>query len=88
MIAKLEGAKLAEARVLTARCRSAAEALGLLDYEMAQLEARRAKARASLHQETQAMRAMLERIVKDAGIELPAGAVVAVDAASGEVTAR
>jgi hypothetical protein len=88
MIAKLEGDKLAEARVLTARCRSAAEALGLLDYEMAQLEARRAQARGHLHQETQAMRAMLERVVRDTGIELPAGAVVTVDAVSGEVTSR
>jgi len=88
MIAKLEGDKLAEARVLTARCRLAAEALGLLDYEMAQLEARRAQARGHLHQETQAMRAMLERVVKDTGIELPAGAVVTVDAATGEVMSR
>jgi hypothetical protein len=86
MIAKLDGDRLAEARVLTARCRSAAESLGRVDYEIAQLEARRTQARAHLHQETQAMRAMLERVVKDAGVELPAGAVVSIDPITGEVT--
>jgi hypothetical protein len=88
MIAKLEGDRLAEARVLVARCRSAAEALGVIDYEIAQLEGRRAQARTNLHQETQAMRSMLERVVKDAGVDVPAGKVVAIDPATGEVTLK
>lgn len=95
VIAKLEGERLAEARALHRRSRDAAQAVGRADLDVARAEAqltplveRRARARAASEHEDAALRALVERVAREAGVQLRPGTMVLFDEATGELTVQ